>query len=130
MFKANGFYIPARSRYDGFLMSGKLTNIEDEKLLASILALYQMLLPQIQTSEEGWQTRQRKLRDYRDDKLEADDELSHFRWMTSPKSKRLLGQMQSSPQLYERYQMYIDQSRQIIKAIDAAYPDHAGKKAD
>jgi hypothetical protein len=127
--EANWYFIPTRSRYDGFLMSGKLSNIEDEKLLSSILALYQMQLPQIQTSEGGWSTRQRKLRDYRDDKLEADDDIAHFRFITSPKTRRLLGQMQTSPQLYERYQAYIDQSRQIIKAIDALYPDQAGRKA-
>jgi hypothetical protein len=127
--EANWYFIPTRSRYDGFLMSGRLSNIEDEKLLASILALYQTTLPQIQTSEGGWSTRQRKLRDYRDDKLEADDDLAHFRFITSPKGKRLVGQMQASPQLYERYQSYIDQSRQIIKAIDALYPEQADKKA-
>jgi hypothetical protein len=119
---ANWFFIPTRSRYDGFLMSGKLTNIEDEQLLTSILMLYQTLLPQIQTSEGGWSSRQHKLRDYRDDKLEGDDELSRFRMLTTPKGKRLLQQMQTGAQLYERYQNYIDQSRQIIKAIDAAYP--------
>ncbi|ALK96568.1 hypothetical protein AB595_13580 [Massilia sp. WF1] len=130
MLEANWFFLPTRSRYDGFLMSGRLANIEDEKLLTAILSLYQMHLPQIQTSEGGWSNRQHKLRDYRDDKLDTDDDLSHFRWVTSPKARRLLAQMQSSPQLYERYQNYIDQSRQIIKAIDAAYPDQAGKKAD
>lgn len=129
-FDSNWFFIPTRSRYDGFLMSGKLANIEDQKLLTAILNLYQSLLPQIQTSEGGWLTRQRKLRDYRDDKLEADDDMAHYRFLTAPKAKRLVGQMQSNPQLYERYQAYIDQSRQIIKTIDALYPDQAGRKAN
>jgi hypothetical protein len=127
---ANWFFIPTRSRFEGFLMSGKLTNIEDEQLLTSILMLYQTLLPQIQTSEGGWSSRQHKLRDYRDDKLEGDEELSRFRMLTTPKGKRLLQQMQTGSQLYERYQNYIDQSRQIIKAIDAAYPDQAGQERD
>jgi hypothetical protein len=126
---ANWFFIPTRSRYDGFLMSGKLTNIDDEKLLASILFLYQSQLPQVQTSEGGWSTRQHKLRDYRDDKLDGDDQQSRFRLLTTPKAKRLLGDMRTSPQLFERYQGYIDQSREIIKAIDAAYPDKDAAKA-
>jgi hypothetical protein len=129
MMDANWYFIPTRSRYDGFLMSGKLTNIEDEKLLTSILNLYQSLLPQLQTSEGGWSGRQHKLRDYRDDKLEGDDQLSRFRLLTTPKGKRLLQQMQTSPQLYERYQNYIDQSREIVKAIEAEYPEQAKKKA-
>lgn len=126
---ANWFFIPTKSRYDGFLMSGKLTNIEDQKLLTAILNMYQSLLPQIQTSEGGWTTRQRKLREYRDDMLEGDDDASLFRVSTTPKGKRLLRDMKSSPQLYERYQNFIDQSRQIIKMIDTLYPDQATAKA-
>jgi hypothetical protein len=126
---ANWYFIPVKSRYEGFLMSGRLTNIENEKLLTGILALYQSRLPEIQTSEGGWNTRQRKLRDYREDQLEGDDDRSLFRVTTTPKGKRLLRDMAASPQLYERYQNYIDLSRQIIKMIDEAYPDQAGGKA-
>jgi hypothetical protein len=126
---ANWYFMPTRSRYDGFLMSGKLTNIEDETLLASILSLYQTDLPQLQTSEGGWSSRQHKLRDYRDDKLEGDDELSRFRMVTSPKGKRLLRDMVTSPQLYQRYQAYIDHGARIIKMIDALYPEQEATKA-
>jgi hypothetical protein len=127
--EANWYFIPVKSRYDGFQMSGRLTNIENEKLLTGILSLYQMQLPQIQTSEGGWNTRQRKLREYREDQLESDDEQSLFRVTTTPKGKRLLRAMSTTPQLYERYQDYIDQSRRIIKMIDEAYPDQAAAKA-
>jgi hypothetical protein len=126
---ANWFFIPTRSRYDGFLMSGKLTNVENEKLLVSILALYQTLLPQIQTSEGGWSTRQHKLRDYREAMLEGDDEQSRLHVLTTPKGKRLLREMTTSPQLYKRYQNYADQSAEIIKTIDTLYPEQAGAKA-
>ncbi|MFC5550401.1 hypothetical protein [Massilia aerilata] len=119
---ANWYFIPVKSRYEGFLMSGRLTNIENEKLLTAILSLYQMQLPQIQTSEGGWSTRQRKLRDYREDQLEGDDEQSLFRVTTTPKGKRLLRDMNTTPQLYERYQSYIGQSQEIIKMIAEAYP--------
>jgi hypothetical protein len=127
--EANWYFIPNKSRYDGFQMSGRLTNIEDEKLLAELLSLYQIHLPQIQTSEGGWTTRQRKLREYREDQLEGDDERSLFRVTTTPKGKRLLRQMTATPQLYERYQTYLDRSREIIKMIDTAYPDQAAAKA-
>jgi hypothetical protein len=125
----NWFFHPARSRYDGFLMSGRLTNIEDEKLLASILLLYQSILPDIQNSEVGWATRQQKLRAYRDEQLEGDDPQSLFRVTTTPKGKRLLRDMSTDGQVYERYQNYIDQSKEIIKTIDALYPDQAAAKA-
>ncbi len=126
---ANWYFIPAKSRYDGFVMSGKLTNIENEKLLTGILALYQGRLPEIQTSEGGWSSRQRRLREYREEELEGDDERSLFRVTTTPKGKRLLRQMATTHQLYERYQNYIDLGRDITKMIDAAYPDQAAAKA-
>ena len=126
---ANWYFIPTRSRYDGFLMSGRLINIENDKLLTEILGLYQSQLPQIQTSEGGWSTRQHKLRDYRESQLEGDDNASLFRVTTSQKGKRLLREMSTSPQVYERYQNYIDRSGRIIKMIDEAYPDEVGAKA-
>jgi hypothetical protein len=125
----NWFFIPTKSRYDGFQMSGKLTNIEDEELLSGILNLYQNVLHLVQLSEGGWSGRQRKLRDYRDEVLEGDDDKSKFRLLTSPKGKRLLRDMMTVPQMYERYQQYIDQSQAIIKRIDAAYPDQTGAQA-
>jgi hypothetical protein len=120
---ANWYFIPNKSRFEGFMMSGKLNNIEDTELLNHILGLYQSTLPEIRTSEGGWASAQEKLRAYRDAVLDGDDTREHFAMVTSPKGKRLLGRMQSSPQLYERYQNYIDQGQEIVKAIDAAYPD-------
>jgi hypothetical protein len=126
---ANWFFIPNKSRFEGFMMSGKLSNIEDEAILNRVLNLYQSTLPQVRTSEGGWSSRQEKLRAFRDDKLDSDEAREHYRLITSPKGKMLLAHMQASPQLYQRYQAYIEQSRQIVKAIDAAYPEGAGAKA-
>jgi len=120
--------MPAKSRFDGFVMSGKLTNIENEQLLTAILALYQTRLLEIQTSEGGWTTRQRKLREYREEQLEGDDERSLFRVTTTPKGKRLLRQMATTRQLYQRYQSYIELSRDIIRMIDAAYPEQVAPR--
>jgi hypothetical protein len=125
---ANWFFIPNKSRYEGFMMSGKLGNIEDPVTLNRILTLYQSLLPQIRTSEGGWTSAQEKLRAYRDAVLNSDDAHEHYALVTSPKGKRLLKRMQASPQLYERYQNYIEQSQEIVKAIDAAYPETDGGK--
>lgn len=122
---SNWFFIPTKSRYDGFQMSGKLTNIEDEKLLAEILDLYQNVLQQIRNSEGGWSSRQHKLRDYVDEKLEGDDRQSRLQVITTPRAKRLLNQMKTGEQLFQRYQLYIDESRDIIKRIAAAYPEPA-----
>jgi len=121
---ANRYMLPVKSRFDGFLMSGKLTNIEDQELLSSILNLYQSLLPQVQTSEGGWSTRQRKLRDYRDDGLDRGDAADYFRLLTTSKGKRLVNQMFTTDQHYDRYRKYAAQAREIIRMIDA-YPGMA-----
>lgn len=121
----NWFFMPNKSRYDGFLMSGKLTNIEHPELLNDILTLYQNVLPQLQTSENGWRARQNKFRDYRDDVLVADDAADRLRLLTSPKGKRLVKQMVTTPQHYERYRNYAQLGTTIIKLIDA-YPGMAG----
>jgi len=125
---ANVFFLPKKSRYDGFLMSGKLTNIENPVLLNDILTLYQSNLLQIQSSENGWRGHQNKLRDYRDDTLVEDDAAAHFRLLTAPKGKRLLKDMVTSKQLYERYLNYTELATSIIKKIDA-YPGMAGGSA-
>jgi len=126
---ANWYFFPNKSRFDGFMMSGKLNNIEDTVNLNRILNLYQSLLPQIRASEGGWATRQEKLRNYRDNTLDGDTPREHYAMLTTPKGKRLVGSMTTTPQHYARYQQYIDGCREIIKAIDEAYPEQAGKKS-
>ena len=121
---ANWFFVPNKSRYDGFLMSGKLTNIENPELLNGILRLYQSTLTQIQNSEGGWTTRQRKLRDYREELLVEDDAASHFRILSTPKGKRLMSQLITHQLVYDRYARFADESAKIVKMIDA-YPGMA-----
>lgn len=125
----NRFFIPTKSRYDGFLMSGKLINIEDEQLLSAILDLYQNQLQLVRSSEGGWLARQHKLREFRDDRLEGDDARSRLDLLTSPKGKRLLREMNTSSQLYKRYQQYIDSCNAIVKMIDTLYPGQAAQGA-
>jgi hypothetical protein len=120
---ANWYFIPNKSRFDGFMMGGKLNNIEDAEILDGILNLYQSTLPQVRTSEGGWAGRQEKLRNFRDAVLDGDSPREHYALVTSPKGKRYLGMMAASPQLYERYRQYVEQSRRIVQAIDRAYPE-------
>lgn len=122
----NGYFKPRSSRYDGFRLSGKLTNIEDGKLLDNILALYQEDYPGIQASQGGWSMRQQKLREYLDEVLDEDSTAQHYRAVTAPKGKRLLNGMIARPQLYQRFDGYAARAKAIVNAIDAAYPA-AGK---
>ncbi|CAN7291156.1 DUF6090 family protein [Massilia sp. LjRoot122] len=127
---ANYHFRPNISRYEGFRSSGKMAYIEDQQLLDTIFNLYQMALPQIRSSEGGWLNRQDKLRTYQDNELNGDELDEHFRVFTSPKGKRLVKMMIAPEQLFKRYANYADQSRAIIKAIDATYPEFAPAKKD
>jgi hypothetical protein len=124
---ANVFFKPGNSRYEGFRLSGKLTNIEDEKLLSDILALYQDDYPAIQISQDGWGSRQQKLRAYLDDVLDGDSTAQHYKALVAPRGKRLVNGLVASVQVYERFSAYAERAQHIIKAIDAAYP---GAKLD
>lgn len=125
--QANIFFMPITNRYEGFKSSGKLGNIEDEKLMASVLDLYQNLHPQIQNSEHGWLTNQQALGVYLDQELDLPDETAaRYGLVVAPKAKRLLKRVAAQPQLYDRYQRYADTAAQIIKVIDKAYPDAGG----
>jgi hypothetical protein len=124
---ANVFFKPGNSRYEGFRLSGKLTNIEDEKLLSDILALYQDDYPAIQISQDGWGLRQQKLRAYLDEVLDGDGTAQHYKALAAPRGKRLVNGLVASPQVYERFSAYTERAQHIIKAIDAAYP---GAKLD
>lgn len=120
---ANHYFRPFTSRYEGFRSSGKMAYIEDQALLDHIFELYQMGLPQIRSSEGGWQGRQEKLRAYQDQVLEGDSPAEHFKLFTSPKGKRLLKSMIAHPLLFQRYDTYAKEAAAIVQAIEKKYPE-------
>ncbi|PRC93255.1 hypothetical protein [Solimicrobium silvestre] len=125
----NRFFIPHNSRYEGFKSSGKLTSIEDDKLLQHIVSLHEEAMPVIHNSESGWIYNQNSLIHYLDVALDAPEGSDlPFKLITAPKGKRLSKSMIASPQLYERYHTYIELGTQIIKEIELAYPDSAVKQ--
>jgi hypothetical protein len=61
---SNIFLRPNKNRFNGFLTSGKMNNIESDTLVSEILYYYQEALPQVQSSEGGWGNAQNALEDY------------------------------------------------------------------
>ena len=117
-------FIPINSRFEGFKSSGKLTNIEDEELLNDILTLYELKHKSLSLSESGWKTNLTKLRTYLDTALEqGDSRQQYYQALTAPNGKRLLRNMATHPQLYERYAGIIELSTKIIKRIDVLYKE-------
>ncbi|MRV75854.1 hypothetical protein GJ700_29495 [Duganella sp. FT92W] len=119
----NTFFVPERSRFEGFKSSGRLTHIEDDGLLNDILDLHQSDYPAIRRSESGWESSQKKLMAYLDIALEqGETPAQRYAALTTPKAKRMLRALVAHAQIYDRYQQYVTHSQQIIKQIDAAYP--------
>lgn len=124
MANVNDFFLPINSRFEGFKSAGKLTNIEDEELLNDILTLYEWKHREVNLSESGWGGNHGKLRRYLDSALEQGDSIEQrYRAMTTPNGKRLLRNMATYPQLYDRYAAAIELSNKIIKRIDVLYKD-------
>lgn len=125
---ANIYFTPQRSRYEGFKSSGKLTNIENEKLLNDILTLYEMLHPEIGNSERGSKAKQEVLFKYLETELDSgDDTPQRYKLIVAPKGKRILKRMPAEAQLYERYANYAARAQRIVAAIDKLYPEAAAK---
>ena len=120
---ANAFFSAERTRFDGFQTSGKLTLIENEELLNSVLVLYQKDALHIQYSEGFWGSGQEKLRSYLDEGTDqGGDFATRYKLLTAPKGKKLLKNLMTSQEHYKRYQAYIEQGSAIIKMIDKEYP--------
>jgi hypothetical protein len=117
----NAFLVPQVSRYEGFKTSGKLTNIENPVLLDSIVNLYQFDIPKLNLSFGGWSGRHSNLVAYLEDKMDdADTPAARYKLITSPKGKRLAAMVKAHPQLYERYDLFVQHATAIIAEIDKA----------
>jgi hypothetical protein len=126
MLQTNSFLVSRLGRYEGFKSSGKLTNIENDALLEKITTLYDYDLPKLNMSSGGWRRLQGELLAYADEKLgEEDSPGARFKMIASSKGKRLSERMVTHHQLYERYQIVVDNGSAIIKDIDNAYPEQA-----
>ncbi|HEY1042265.1 MAG TPA: hypothetical protein VGE60_00235 [Telluria sp.] len=124
MISTNSFLVPQVSRYEGFKSSGKLINIEDADLLQKIVSLYQFDIPKAELSFGGWKYHNSRLTAYLEENIDdADTREGRLRALTAPKGKRLLKRMQTYPQLYERYDTVASKGKDIIQAIDKAYPE-------
>lgn len=135
----NVSYFPQASRYEGFKQSGKLINIQNDALVEDILNLYQLRIPQAETSMRGWNAQHQKYRKYLEDQLDGisdllsvSDQLTSgkdirediaplYKTISSERSKRFYRSMPAHAQLYERFEKIKQLELSIIKSIDAAY---------
>lgn len=124
LLNSNNFLVARQGRYEGFKSAGKLTNIENDKLLEQIIERYEYTAPKLALSSGGWLSEHRRLTDFAEKATAEDDSLAaRYLALTSSRGKLLLKHMATYPQLYERAQNLTDGDKAIIAAIDKIYPD-------
>ena len=121
---SNIYLQPHKSRFEGFLSSGKMLTIESDSLVTNILLYYQEGIPSIRSSEGGWLSTQSKLLEYVYENIhDTDDNLNdYWKILSAPKSKYLCKHLIPWPQLLERYKDFMQLGQTIIKQINEEYP--------
>lgn len=118
----NVYLRPKIYRFNGFVSSGRIGNIENDSLSLNILKFYQETLSEVNSSESGWLSNQKKLQTYLDENLvDPESTADNFRVLTTPKGKKLAKNLVPWNQIYERYNNLIKSGEVIIKQIDEEY---------
>lgn len=121
---SNVYLRPHKSRFDGFISSGKMLTIESDSLVSDILLYYQENIPAIKSSESGWLSTQTKLLNFIADNIEdPDNDAGYFNLLCNPRGKYLCKHLIPWQQIYGRYSNFIELGQAIIKQIDAEYPE-------
>jgi len=118
----NTFLRPNIYRFNGFVSSGRIGNIENDSLSINILKYYQQTLSEVNSSESGWISRQKKLQTYLEENLNNPESIEeNWSLLTNPKGKQLTKNLIPWSQIYERYNNLIKSGETIIKQIDEEY---------
>lgn len=118
----NTFLRPNIYRFNGFVSSGRIGNIENDSLSINILKYYQQILSEVNSSESGWISRQKKLQTYLEENLNNPESIEeNWSLLTNPKGKQLTKNLIPWSQIYQRYNNLIKSGETIIKQIDEEY---------
>ncbi|WP_316634484.1 DUF6090 family protein [uncultured Flavobacterium sp.] len=118
----NTFLRPNIYRFNGFVSSGRIGNIENDSLSLNILKYYQQTLSEVNSSESGWMSQQKKLQLFLDENLNNPESIEdNWSLLTTPKGKKLTKNLIPWDQIYKRYDNLIKAGEVIIKQIDEEY---------
>lgn len=118
----NVFLRPNIYRFNGFVSSGRIGNIENDSLSLNILKFYQQTLSEVGSSESGWMSNQKKLQNYLEENLNNPESIAeNWNVLTTPKGKQLTKNVIPWNQIYDRYNNVIKSGETIIKQIDEEY---------
>lgn len=119
---------PHSSRYEGFKSSGKLLQIEDQKLLYNILLLYQEKIQNLGLSENAWLSSHNRLMNYLMEETDIDinniETAVAHKIFNQRKVKNYTSVLIPWDQLLERYQEVLTLEQTIIKQINQHYPEN------
>lgn len=118
----NIYLRPNIYRFNGFISSGRIGNIENDSLSLNILKYYQQTLSEVEASESGWMSNQKKLQTYLDENLNNPESIEdNWNVLTTPKGRKLTKNLIPWNQIYKRYNNLIKSGETIIKQIDKQY---------
>ena len=113
------------ARYQSFKSSGRLANIEYEKLMHEIALEFETGVTVIRYEERMGQQLHAEFRKFINDAV--DSGADRYKLITSPKGKRICRDMRLNA--LEDYAAMAKRMGAIMKEIDAEYPDEATKAA-
>lgn len=113
---------PHKSRFTGFLSSGKIMTIKNDNLTQNILNYYEETIPALQSSEQFWLDQHELFNNYLiDNCTDLENDLAKWELLTNSKAKYLSRTLIPWPQLIDRYNSVIDDANKIIVQIDKLY---------
>jgi hypothetical protein len=122
MYPRFGVFLQA-GRYESFKSSGRLMNIENEKLLQDIVFEFETGVRAIQGGEALTRDMYGNFRSYIDEGIDAG--VDPIKLVTAPKGKRLLNAMAAT--VLEDYRVMGERQDAMVRQIDVLFPDEAVK---
>jgi hypothetical protein len=112
--------VPNSGRYEGFKSSGKLINIEDQKLQDNIADLYQESYPAILASTDAYIKRKEILISFYLDNIHtnADGTTNLTQVITSDKARNIFRSVTAVNEITDRYSAALHKARLIIEEIN------------
>jgi len=110
-------------RYQGFKSSGKLGNIEDDRLQNDIIDLYQGIIPSILASTNAYNRRKEMLFEFffRNVKRTGNGNNNLVEALSTDEAVNICSTLTFVGEINGRYKSAIEKSKKIIKEIDADY---------
>jgi hypothetical protein len=116
------FLRPHKSRFTGFLSTGKIMDIKNDSLTQNILNYYEETIPALQSSEQFWLSQHELYVSYLIDNCkDLDNDMSKWEVLTRSKARYLSRILIPWPQLTERYNSVINEANKIIIQINKLY---------